>query len=43
MVCKMDAGLSKSQQCPFIIVEIMLGNIRKNKGRRLKELFFPSP
>lgn len=42
VVCRMDARLSMSEKCPFIIDEIMLGYIRRSIGRRLKELFFPS-
>lgn len=42
VVCRMDARLSMSEKCPFIIDEVKLGYIRRSIGRRLKELFFPS-
>lgn len=42
-MCGADARLSKSQQCPSIADEIMLGYIRRSIGRRLKDLFFPLP
>lgn len=42
VVCRMDARLSMSEKCPFIIDEIKLGYIRRSIDRRLKELFFPS-
>lgn len=41
MVCRMDAASSKSQQCPSIIVEIMLGHIRKKQRWEIEGVVLP--